>query len=554
VKQLTRRRMMDRKIVEYLVMGKSHRWIKERMGVGAGRLAKVQALAQAHGYLSGHAVPAYPGTLFVDRVDHRSEQRSDVDATLLSRKEWIEERLRAGWKAVTVFEELGLAVTRSSFYRFLQRHALDRLSRDARIARVVPEIVHRPGDALILDWGMLCRVVDASGVSKALWALVAVLGCSRYLCARLVWRNDVATTLGAIESIWIEVGGVALRLTSDNPKCFSLTACRYEPIINPAFERFAAHYGFTIECLPPRAPTMKGKIERLVPYVRRLYEAHGAFVSLEESQQYLNDKLIIANQRRHGTTQRRPIDDLLVEREHLRALPVLSYEIEESATAKVRQDGHARFANRYYSVDERYVGEDVLILGTSTQLAIYHQGLLIETHERLTDPYRFKQTKPHHLKPWERSMEDGSIHRASARKLGPEVEQLIVIILRHGQGFIDTRQVWGILCLDKAYTAAAINAACQHALELKRHSYRAVLRFLERTHPKQKPATRQRASTKLKDTAQSNEVDSSHDQTITQHKYTRDLAVYSQHASQQLSLLPSTAELLTTPHTPEHDA
>lgn len=539
--------MLDRKIVEYLVMGKSHRFIKEQLGVGAGRLAKVQALAQAHGYLAGSVLPAYPEALFADRVDHRSEQRSDVDATLLARKDWIEDRLRAGWKAVTVFEELGLAVTRSSFYRFLERHALDRLSRDARVARVVPEIVHRPGDALILDWGMLCRVIDARGVQRTLWALVAVLGCSRYLCARLVWRNDVATTLAAIESIWAELGGVALRLTSDNPKCFSLTACRYEPILNPAFERFAAHYGFTIECLPPRAPTMKGKIERMVPYVRRLYEAHGAFVSLEESQQYLNGKIAIANQRRHGTTQRRPVDDLIVERMHLRALPTLSYEIEESATSTVRQDGHARFANRYYSVDERYVGEDVLILGTSTMLAIYHAGQLIETHERLTDPYRFKQTKPHHLKPWERSMEDSSIHRRSARKLGPDVEQLIVIILRRGQGFIDTRQVWGILCLDKEYTALAINAACQHALALKRHSYRAVLRILERTHPRPKPATRQRARAKLKDTAQSNAVDAAHDQASAQHKYTRDLIVYSQHASQQLSLLPTTTALTTAP-------
>ena len=69
----------------------------------------------------------------------------------------------------------------------------------------------------------------------------------------------------------------------------------------------------------------------------------------------------LANQRRHGTTQRRPLDDLIVERTHLRALPTLAYEIDASAPLTVRQDGHARFANRDYSVDERYVGEEVLI-------------------------------------------------------------------------------------------------------------------------------------------------------------------------------------------------
>jgi len=34
-----------------------------------------------------------------------------------------------------------------------------------------------------------------------------------------------------------EIGGVPARITSDNPKCFSLEASRYEPLLNPAFDR-----------------------------------------------------------------------------------------------------------------------------------------------------------------------------------------------------------------------------------------------------------------------------------------------------------------------------
>src|SRR4030067_782591 len=37
------------------------------------------------------------------------------------------------------------SVTRSSFYRFLERHNLAKLAHDARTLRVIPEIVHRPG-------------------------------------------------------------------------------------------------------------------------------------------------------------------------------------------------------------------------------------------------------------------------------------------------------------------------------------------------------------------------------------------------------------------------
>jgi hypothetical protein len=298
---------MDRKIVELLVAGKSRRFIKEHLRIGSGRFEKVRKLAAEQGYLEGRALPDYPEALFPDRVDRRQKLRSGVDAQLLAHRAWIKERLQAGWHAISVFAELGrtlgVVVTRPSFYRFLERHDLGMLSRSGKDRRVVPEIVHEPGSALILDWGLLDRVLDPlRRMKRSLFAFAGVLGFSRYLMVRLVWTNEVAPTLAAIESMLREIGGVTGRVTSDNPKCFCLTASKYEPLLNPAYERFASHYGFLIECLPPRDPQKKGKVERLMPYVRRLYEAQGGFVRLEESQSDLDRKLDLANQRRHGTT------------------------------------------------------------------------------------------------------------------------------------------------------------------------------------------------------------------------------------------------------------
>src|SRR3972149_5331691 len=91
------------------------------------------------------------------------------------------------------------------------------------------------------------------------------------MMVRLVLSCNVATTLTTLEEMFRELGGIPGRIISDNPKCFSLVASRYEPILNPAYERFAAHYGTLIECLPPRAPELKGKVERMIPFVRLLY-------------------------------------------------------------------------------------------------------------------------------------------------------------------------------------------------------------------------------------------------------------------------------------------
>jgi hypothetical protein len=48
-----------------------------------------------------------------------------------------------------------------------------------------------------------------------------------------------------------------------------------------------------------------------------------------------------------------------------------------------------------------------------------------------------------------------------------------------GNGFIDTRKVWGILSLDKKYFAEDINEAWQKALSVDAIGYRNVLTFLQ---------------------------------------------------------------------------
>lgn len=477
---------MERKIVEYLVGGTGVKAIARLLHISRERIRNLREQAKEYGYLrpdgtrGAVSLPPYPEVLFPEPTDGRRMKVSAAHRALTPHRAWIEERLQAGWHSVTVWEELPVQVNRSSFYRYLEREKLNRIGETYR--RVIPEIIHQPGEALILDWGKLRDVLDPEiGKKRTLWMFVGVLGFSRYLMERLVWRMDVSTTLNAIESMFREIGGVPAKVTIDNPKCIALEASVYEPLLNPITERFSAHYGVIIEALPPADPQKKGKIERMVPYCRRLYEAHGDdWNGIEESQDYFARKLKIANDRRHGTTLKRPRELFMQEESKaLRPLPALSYEIEQFHEGTVRKDGHIRFQNKYYSVDEQYMGKNLVIVGNSKQVTLYHRGKLLEVHPRVTDPHQTKSTKPQHLKPWERSMEDGSVYRRRAGKLGTHVEEMVVRLLRQGQGFIDTRKIWGILSLDKRYTAQKINDACRRALEVESLSYRAVKRILE---------------------------------------------------------------------------
>lgn len=485
----TRRRIVERKIVERLLRGDGTNVIARELHVSKERAIRVREMAREYGYLDrSRPLPPYPEAVFPDFVDKRTLKVSEPEKLLREYQTWIQERLGLGWYPVTVYEELPVKVSRSSFYRFICRHSLGHSGRAYR--RVIPEIVHRPGEALLLDWGKL-RSVTVQNKRKTLWAFVGVLGFSRYLMVRLVWSNDTETTLTAISSMFDELGGVPDRITSDNPKCFALEASRYEPLLNPAFERFASYYGTLIECLPPADPEKKGKVERPMPYVRRLYQAHGeAWHGIDESQEYLTRKVAIANERRHGTTNERPIERFTqTEALALKPLPSLPYQIEEYHCGTVRRDGHVRFRGKYYSLDETFIGKEVTILGNSENVSIYHAGQLLEVHPRVKDPLRSKSTKPQHLKPWERTLEQDSLYRHRARRLGPAVEEIITAILRQGQGFIDYRRIWGILSLDKTFSAESINAACQKALELNSLRYRAIRHLLEtNSSPTAQPA------------------------------------------------------------------
>jgi hypothetical protein len=473
---------MERKIVEQLISGKGFNAICRDLAVGRNRVVHIREKAREYGYLDQSiSIPPYPEALFPDPVDGRSLQTSEADLQLQAQRPWIEDRLQAGWQPVTILEELPVSTGRSSFYRFLHRHKLTAIGENARRS-IIEEIIYAPAEALIIDWGKLRNVIEPeTGRKRTLWMFLGVMGHSRYMIIHLVWSYDVPTTLATLEEMFKELGGVPKKIISDNPKCFALEASKYEPLLNPVYERFAAHYGTIIECLPPGSPELKGKVERMVPFGRRLYQAHGeGWYGLSESQHYINKKVAIANERIHGTTRRKPVDVFSEEEAPaLKPLPPIAYEIEEFHEGTVRKDSHVRFRSKYYSVEEQYRDQEVAVIGNSTQVSIYHKCKLIEVHDRITDPNISKSTKECHKAPWQRSMREGSYYRKRAEQLGPYVEEVIVRLLQQGNGFIDIRKIWGILALDKKYSAGDINDACQKALSVDAISYRSIHTFLQ---------------------------------------------------------------------------
>ena len=479
---------VDRKIVEGLREGHSLTALTKSTGKGKGYVIKIRDQAIEHGYVAvanpekkiycktSKEIPPYPEALFPLR-DGRSEKAIETDAILDPKREWIKERIELGWSPQSIFEELPLSVPRSNFYRYIHRHKLMR----SAPARNVMELVHSPWECLQVDWGKLFDVVDpVTKKKKTIWIFVGVLGHSRYEMARVVEKLDFETTAEVLISMFEELGGVPRKVTSDNPKVFVHEASKHEPTLNPAFERLASHYGFVVEALPPYSPEKKGKVERMVPMKRRLFESYDkSQYSLECAQSHMNKKMSIANERKHGTHLQKPLDVFLNdEASLLKPLPLLRYEVETITRSTVRSDGYVRFANKYYRVDTRLKGEIALVIGNSVQVSIYCNGRLLEVYERIQDKFTSKACKDHYKESWEKTLQDHGHYLKQAKIIGVNVERFVGIILARGEGFVDTRSVWGLLTLNKKYSNADIDKACLSALELSQVNLKTVHQLL----------------------------------------------------------------------------
>jgi hypothetical protein len=446
---------VDRKIVERFREGLSASQVAKTMNKGKGYVIRIRDLAVEYGFIemlssepkiyrrTERQLPPFPEALFPIK-DNRKSKASDTDKILDPQKIWIKERLDLGWSPQTIFEELPVSVPRANFYRYLGRQNLNKV-----------------------DWGKIFDV-DVNGKRRAIWAFIGTLGHSRYTMVRVVERGDFETTIKVLTSMFAELGGVPRKVTSDNPKVFVNEASMHEPILNVGYERFSSHYGFTVEALPPADPEKKGKVERTVQLVRRLFESYDeSRFTLLTAQEHIDKKMKIANERRHGTHQMRPIDVFINdEAAKLRSLPQLPYEIEKIISTNVRQDGYVRFLGKFYRVDVRLKREEVLVIGNTSQVSIYCKGRLLEVYDKIIDLFTSKSCKDHYKESWERTLNDHGHYIKRAEGIGPNVARFIQIILARGEGFVDNRVVWGVLTLNKKFSAADVDRACLSAIEL----------------------------------------------------------------------------------------
>jgi len=150
--------------------------------------------------------------------------------------------------------------------------------------------------------------------------------------------------------------------------------------LNPLFVDFAGHYGFAIRTHRVRRPRTKGKVERMVHYVKDNFLNGRTFTDMADLNAQAHHWLMYtANVRIHATTGRRPLD--LWHQEGLTALnSVPAYKLCELVPRQAGFDGFVRFGKSRYSLPPEYAGQKVLIGHAENTIVIRANDMIVAEH------------------------------------------------------------------------------------------------------------------------------------------------------------------------------
>jgi transposase len=252
-----------------------------------------------------------------------------------------------------------------------------------------------PGQQAQVDWAYGGTFPDARGQPVKVYIFLMVLGFSRMLYVQFTPSMALPQLLACHQAAFAFFGGWPKELLYDNMAQVKRPGGPGAPW-NPLFLDFAHHYGFIPHTCRVRRPRTKGKVERMVDYVKDNFLLGRAFADwpdLEaQGQHWLTHT---ANVRIHATTGRRPID--LLPAEQLTPLAqVAPYCFAPKYVRQVAADGFVHLERSTYSMPPEQVGQTVLVELGEQRVIIRAGDLILAEHDRAPHPGAC-MTRPEHV-------------------------------------------------------------------------------------------------------------------------------------------------------------
>jgi len=291
-------------------------------------------------------------------------------------KTYLRERWEScGLSAVRLLPEIqamGYTGSISTLRRFVHSLKPER----ERLRKVTVRFETPPGKQAQADWAYCGRFPDPGGHVFPVYLFLMVLSFSRMLYLEFTSSMKLPALLRCHQNAFQFFGGWTQEVLYDNMKQVRLGPTE----LNPQFVDFARHYGFVIKTHRIRRPRTKGKVERMVHYVKDAFLNGRSFTDLNDLNTQVQRWLAhTANARVHATTNERPLD--LWPREGLVSLTAVPpYQLVELVPRRAGFDGFVRFDKSRYSLPPEHAGQTVLIGRQEQKVVIRSHDMIVAKH------------------------------------------------------------------------------------------------------------------------------------------------------------------------------
>jgi transposase len=245
-----------------------------------------------------------------------------------------------------------------------------------RLRRLTVRFETPPGKQAQADWAYCGRFPDIAGRLVSVYVFVMVLGFSRMLYAEFTSSMRLNWLIGCHLNAFDFFGGWPREVVYDNMKQVRLGPDE----LNPLFLDFARHHDIAVKTHRVRRPRTKGKVERMVHYVKDGFlngRSFSDFADLNaQARHWLSH---VANVRVHATTRRPPVE--LWPEEKLTSLTsVAPYRLYELTSRKAGFDGFVRFEQSRYSIPPECAGQTVLVGKGGQRIVIRSGDMIVAEH------------------------------------------------------------------------------------------------------------------------------------------------------------------------------
>ena len=333
-----------------------------------------------------------------------------------------------------------------------------------------------PGEQAQVDWAHFGKLTIGRA-ERPLMAFVLALSYSRYPFLRFSLGASLANLIRDHVEAFSALGGAARTVLYDHMKSVVLERRGDTIRFHPTRLELAAHYRFEPRPVAPARGNEKGRVERLIRFVRDSFFGARRFRDLnDQADEWCSTRAV---ERPCPEDPPRTVADVFAEeRSHLIALPDHPFPCEERVEVQVGKTPHVRFDGNDYSVPHHYVGRTLAVSASLDTVRILDAATVLATHRRSFD--RGQQVEdPAHIEELERHKRLAREHRATDRlhHAAPSSKALFVAAAErnHHLGVLAR----ALIALLDAHGPVALERAIAAALQSDAASLAGVRHFID---------------------------------------------------------------------------